>query len=182
MNRRAFLIQLGGFAAAPALSSLLAGCAVPVREVLAPPPGFAEQGWRTLTAVQAHLLPSESGAPGAREIQAEAFLRGVLADPRLAPADRAFLIGGVATLEKYARDTTTRHFVDLSHGQREAVLRGLEATPDGRRWLTEMLGYLMEALLGDPVYGGNPDGIGWNWLAHNPGFPRPPAGKRYFLL
>lgn len=185
MDRRGFLIQFssGLIATVPPLSSLLAGCASPVRDTLAPPAGFAGQAWwRTMAAVQARLLPSESGAPGAREIHAEAFLHGVLADPRLAPADRAFLIGGVETLEKFARDMTAKRFVDLSDEQRDAVLRGLETTPDGRRWLTEMLSYLMEALLGDPVYGGNPDGIGWRWLAHNPGFPQPPAGKRYFLL
>jgi gluconate 2-dehydrogenase gamma chain len=27
------------------------------------------------------------------------------------------------------------------------------------------------------VYGGNPDGIGWRWLGHVPGYPRPPADK-----
>lgn len=179
MDRRTFLIDFGGLAAAPALSSLLAGCALTVREALPPPPGF---DWRTLAAVQAHLLLSEPRAPGAREIRAEAYLRGVLADPKLAPADRAFLIDGVESINKLARGMTGKHFVELSNDRREAVLRGFEATPDGERWLAETLGYLMEALLGDPVYGGNPDGIGWRWLAHNPGFPRPPANKRYFLL
>ncbi|MCR4300082.1 MAG: gluconate 2-dehydrogenase subunit 3 family protein [Sulfuricaulis sp.] len=179
MDRRTFLIHFGGLAAAPALSSLLTGCASPVREALAPPPGF---DWRTLAAVQAHLLPSESSAPGAREIHAEAYLRGVLADPKLAPADRAFLIDGVESIGKLARGMTGKHFVELSHDEREAVLRGFGEMPEGERWLEEMLGYLMEALLGDPVYGGNPDGVGWQWLAHNPGFPRPPADKRYFLL
>jgi len=45
-----------------------------------------------------------------------------------------------------------------------------------------VLGYIFEALLVDPVYGGNPNGIGWKWLEHQPGLPRPTADKRYFLL
>lgn len=180
MNRRMFLIRIGGLAA---VTPLLAGCISPVRDVPAPPAaGFAEQAWQTMLMVQAHLLPTEPGAPGAREIHAEVFLRGALADPRLAPAERAFLVEGVESLDKLAHDMTGKRFIELSHDRREAVLRGLEETPQGRRWLGEMLGYLMEALLGDPVYGGNPDGIGWSWLAHTPGFPRPPANKRYFLL
>ena len=185
MDRRHFLIRLGRglIATVPPLSSLLAGCAAPLRATLDPPAGSTGPAWwRTMAAVQAHLLPSEPGAPGAREIHAEAFLRGVLADPGLAPSDRAFLIGGVQTVEQLARRTTGRLFVELSHAERESVLRGVGETPGGGRWLEEMLGYLMEALLGDPAYGGNPDGIGWRWLAHTPGFPQPPASKRYFLL
>ena len=37
----------------------------------------------------------------------------------------------------------------------------------------------MEALLTDPAYGGNPDGIGWRWLGHTPGYPRPSAATIY---
>ena len=31
----------------------------------------------------------------------------------------------------------------------------------------------------DPVYGGNPEMIGWKWLEHQPGFPAPIEGKTY---
>ena len=182
MDRRSFLVGAGAWAAAPVLAPLAAGCLAPVRDAGAPPPGFTEERWRTVAAVQAHLLPSEPNAPGAREIRAESFLRGVLGDPRFAPAERAFLIGGVETVNKLAHEAAGRPFVALSPAQRESVLRAFEATPEGGRWLAEMLGYLLEAALGDPVYSGNPGGIGWNWLAHNPGFPRPPVNKRYFLL
>ena len=42
--------------------------------------------------------------------------------------------------------------------------------------------YLLEALLADPVYGGNTDEVGWKWLGYTAGFPRPPIGKRYFEI
>jgi len=45
-----------------------------------------------------------------------------------------------------------------------------------------LLTYLLEALLADPVYAGNPNGIGWKWLQHQPGFPRPTKNKKYFKL
>ena len=37
-------------------------------------------------------------------------------------------------------------------------------------------------MLTPPSYGGNPNGIGWQWLEHQAGFPLPPAGKRYYEL
>ena len=45
-----------------------------------------------------------------------------------------------------------------------------------------MVGYLFEAMLSPPSYGGNPNGIGWHWLEHQAGFPLPQAGKRYYEL
>jgi len=45
-----------------------------------------------------------------------------------------------------------------------------------------LLTYILEALLTDPVYGGNPNGIGWTWLQHQPGFPTPTEDKKYYKL
>ena len=76
-----------------------------------------------------------------------------------------------------------KSFAGLPHEQREAVLRHMEKNHQrGREWLQEMIRYVFEALLSDPVYGGNPQAVGWKWLQHTPGFPRPPKEKRYFLL
>jgi gluconate 2-dehydrogenase gamma chain len=37
-------------------------------------------------------------------------------------------------------------------------------------------------MLSPASYGGNPDGIGWQWLEHQAGFPLPEKGQRYFEL
>jgi gluconate 2-dehydrogenase gamma chain len=184
MDRRTFLLRTGGglmVASAP-FTAFLGGNVV---RAATGPGGFAQLSTsvaETLGAVLEHLLPSEPAAPGAREIHATAYLRFVLSDPTLDPEQGTFLLRGIENLERLARAQAARRFVELSAAQREAVLRAFEASAEGSRWLGEMLDYLMEALLGDPVYGGNPDGVGWRWLHHTPGFPRPPAGKRYFLL
>jgi len=70
----------------------------------------------------------------------------------------------------------------ITSQQREDVLRQIEQSQAGRNWLSLLLTYLPEALLADPVYGGNPDGIGWTWLEHQPGYPTPPADKSWYRL
>ena len=50
------------------------------------------------------------------------------------------------------------------------------------RWLSTLITYTLEALLSDPLYGGNTNGIGWKWLGHDPGNPRPSADKIYGRL
>ena len=138
--------------------------------------------WRTLGAVQDHLLPSEPGAPGSSDIRATAYLDGVLADPDLDPETRTFVLSGVGWLDELAQEGDGRPFADLAPGVREDLLLRIGQTRSGDRWLSKLIGYTLEALLGDPLYGGNPGGIGWAWLDHNPGLPRPSAQTIYGRL
>lgn len=175
MRRRIFLKTVGGLAAGASVTSL-SGCG---RSNPGAAADLPDAVWRTLAAVHAHLFPSEAGAPGAAELDTLGYLKAALDVPGFDPAERAAIIQGAEAVEAQAKPYA---FAELAEAEREAVLRAVEATDTGRRWLEGMLNYLVEALLADPVYGGNPNGLGWRWLAHNPGFPRPPAGKRWFLL
>ena len=135
--------------------------------------------WRTLAAVQSHLLPDEPGAPGAHACRATHYLDRAISEPGFDPAVRVFLLGGVAQLDGICREKHGKSFSDLEPERREALLRALaRVKPSGEDWLATLLLYTLEASLGDPIYGGNPDGIGWRWLRHDPGTPRPRAAER----
>ena len=144
--------------------------------------GLSASQWQLISRLQDHLLPSEPGAPGAKEVNATRYLQWVLSDPALEPSQRRFFADGAEQLEKLCHDKLQQSFLKLDETRRESMLRELEQMPGGRNWLRELLHYLFEASFTDPVYGGNPGGIGWKWIGHNPGYKRPPADKRYFLL
>lgn len=129
--------------------------------------------WPILAAVQDHLFPSEPDAPGAREIRALTYLQGVVADPQGDRDEQDFLLKGVDWLEDLARTRHKTSFESLDPLRREALLRVVAGSEKGEVWLSNLLYYICEALLADPIYGGNPDGIGWHWLRHTPGFPQP---------
>lgn len=168
-RRRAFLV-----AGAGGLAGLFAPSVGALTRVVDP--------WPVLGAVQAQLFPSEAAAPGAREIRALDYLRTILADPEGDREEQGFILKGVDWLEDLSRQRQGASFVLLTDARREAVLREVAGTPQGEHWLATLLLHICEALLADPVYGGNPDGIGWTWLGHVPGFPRPPrpASRAYF--
>ena len=170
LTRRRFLLGLAG-------GTLLALFPFPAASA----PNAAAR-WRIIDAVQRHLFPSETDAPGAREIRALDYLKRIAADTARDADQRDFILRGAGWLEDMARRTTRQSFVSLDWARREKLLRQIETSEAGSNWLAQMLLYLIEALLADPVYGGNPDGIGWRWLTHTPGFPTPPAGKRYMEL
>jgi len=135
--------------------------------------------WKVIGAVQEHLFPSEPSAPGARELNALGFLRSVEADPRLDADEREFILKGAGWLDDISKQETGQSFPVLDLEAREQVLRKVAASDAGENWISTLLLHIFEALLVDPVYGCNPGGIGWKWLGHDPGQPRPSPDKRY---
>ncbi len=183
MRRRAFLRwAAGGLLASRA--PLVAGrdWLPDFTTISLPDTGLSGAQWRVVDAVQQHLFPSEARAPGAREANALPWLQWVLSAPDLEPGTQDFHRRNVQALIALAEKRFDAPFPGLSVDRKETLLREFEQQGEGRAWLREILDSILEALLGDPVYGGNPGGIGWKWLRHRPGYKRPPADKRYFLL
>lgn len=174
LTRRRFLLRLAGGSAAAAFPWAWAGAAAAPTETL-----DDKTRWQVLDAVQRHLLPREPEAPGAADIRALDYLRFIVGDDTQDAEDRAFILQGAGWLDDMARQMTEHSFLALDEAARERVLRRVETSAAGSNWLSFMLMYLIEALLADPAYGGNANQAGWRWLAHTPGFPRPPADKLY---
>jgi len=135
--------------------------------------------WPTIDAVQQHLFPKEDETPGAREINALGYLQFVVTDTTIDTDDREFITKGAAWLESMAHEMYKKSFIKLDEKQREKVLQRIAGSEAGENWLSTLLLYIAEALLTDPVYGGNTDQRGWKWLQHVPGFPRPPVDKTF---
>jgi gluconate 2-dehydrogenase gamma chain len=178
LNRRDFV----GLLAAAAAACPLAVLAEQRRQPAAADQQHLAEPWRTLDAVQQHLFPAADESPGARDINALGYLRNMLQAPDMDDEERRFISQGVGWLNDIAGKQKSAAFVALDQADREQVLRSIEQSRAGERWLSTLLSYLLEALLSDPVYGGNPDGIGWQWLEYQPGFPTPPKEKMYYKL
>jgi len=183
ISRRAFLSRLailGSLAAgypAAALAQLRSKAGAPGK-----PDWLDQDPWKTIAEVQVHLFPETEDAPGADDIQAAVYLRNAIENPSADGEDKEFIFNGVGWLNDLTREKYKRPFTALNEQERETVLREIEQSRAGRNWLSTLLTYLLEALLADPVYGGNPNGIGWRWLEHQPGYPLPPKDKAWHRL
>lgn len=170
-SRRAFLRQslktAVGVAALPLTGSLLA-CSDSAGE-----PNLALDPWHTIAAVQERLFPRDAGSPGANDIHAVNYLFNTIHAPDFDAEERQFLLEGVTHLNALCQEHKQQPFISLTPDVQESMLRQTSESSVGDRWLGGLLTYILEALLADPVYGGNPNGIGWQWLEHTPGFPRP---------
>ncbi len=129
--------------------------------------------WQTVSVLHDHLLPTDQNSPGAADVNATVHLKRTIYDPEFDPEIRKFILNGIRWLDESSNEQQGADFVDLNPGQREQVLKEISKTGWGESWLSTNLNYIFEALLGHPNYGVNPDGIGWKWLSHDPGFPQP---------
>lgn len=189
LNRRAFL-KTGG---AASILVALAGCKPEVpeehRATIAPKapktekksdPIFDEQQRAIIGAVQQHLFPDDGDGPDAKAINAFEYLEFAMTDPKnIEDGDPEFIAKGVGWLQGLAEQTQGESFLQLPLKKQAAILKQISGSSAGENWLSLLLYYITEALLLDPIYGGNPDEIVWQWLEHQAGFPRPVAGKTY---
>ncbi len=135
--------------------------------------------WPILDRLQQHLFPTEVNAPGARQINALGYLKFVVTDTTLDANSREFISRGTVWLEGMTQRMYKQSFINLNTIKRERVLQRIILSQAGENWISTLMLYLTEALLTDPIYGGNTQQIGWKWLQHIPGFPRPPLDKTF---
>ena len=138
--------------------------------------------WLTLEAVLAHLLPESPTGPSAKEIQATQYLYNVVFQQPTESDEIEFIYKGVGWLNGFSNSELQKNFVLLSFDEKEKILQAISRSRAGENWLSNLVSYIFEAMLTPPSYGGNPNGIGWQWLDHQAGFPLPQAGQRYYEL
>jgi gluconate 2-dehydrogenase gamma chain len=178
-------LLIGAAAGAATLASFwITGIGNPLRrlEVRPTEPGEGKKSltdaqWATLDAALDRILPSEPDAPGSRDVNGIGYLDAVLADPRI-PAETVTVVkDGATRLDADARRLGAASFAHLSPERRDEVIRGFERDEPGLQWLRLTIPFALEALLGDPVHGGNVGEAGWRWIGHTPGVPRPKAPR-----
>ncbi|MCF6340833.1 MAG: gluconate 2-dehydrogenase subunit 3 family protein [Sulfurimonas sp.] len=132
----------------------------------------------TIAQVHKDLFPDNKMAPNQNDINASYYLNSILNHSRITNDRKRFIRNGVKWLNEESTLKYRKMYTKLSSTQRQTILRDISKTNWGESWLDIIMTYLLEAMLGDPIYGGNRAESGWKWLKHTSGFPRP---KKAFL-
>jgi len=127
----------------------------------------------TLALLQEDLFPDIDDKLNTKTINARAYLTYILHHPRVSEDDKRFIKKGVLWLDEEANDLFEADYTDLPEPKRQKVLESIARTEWGESFIETILTYLFEALLGDPIYGINKNEVGWKWVHHTPGLPRP---------
>ena len=129
---------------------------------------------QTLKIVQIDLFPQEM----IENANAFAYITLVLKHSRITQDNKQFLLNGAKWLNEEALNRFKKSYIQLSSAERQALLKIIALESWGENWIKIVLKYILEATLGDPVYGVNKSEFGWKWLSFEAGQPRP---KETFL-
>jgi len=125
--------------------------------------------FKVIQAVQETFFPKGLKAPSALEFGATNYLLTVSTHSSFLKSDFKFLMHGADLLINYEND-----FLTMNPKQRDEALRDfVNSSSKAENWSSLLLFYTLEALLSDPIYGGNRNQLGWKWLNHHTGEPRP---------
>jgi hypothetical protein len=147
-----------------------------------------EKGNDLLTAEQATILtnvidvffPDDGNGPGAKDINAFGYIMWVLHDSLgRSTEDNDYILEGIQWADDTAQELYFKPFVELSDEEKKALIGIFTELDWGKNWSSVIIFLILEALLLDPLYGGNVNEVGWNWLNHTPGYPRPTEENRY---
>ncbi|MBK8169020.1 MAG: gluconate 2-dehydrogenase subunit 3 family protein [Sandaracinaceae bacterium] len=130
---------------------------------------------QTVASLQNIMLPAGSEFPSAQDVRALPYLLAALADPLVDSDVVTRIVSGSDQLDALSRASHALAFASLATREQEKQMRAFEQASGGRAFLDAVLTFTLEALLGDPVHGGNPNEVGWRAFAIEPGFPRPVA-------
>jgi len=140
---------------------------------------FSEHQLKILKVVQGFLFPVDGNGPGAIDINAADYLQWVVLDPQMDEEEIKYIFKGITWVEETAQEEKQKQFLQLDTESQTEVLTYIANENWGESWYSVLLTFIFEALLSDPIYGSNPDSMGWKWLNHNPGYPRPKEKQKY---
>jgi len=123
----------------------------------------------TIALVQNDLFPKAAEL----NINTADYINTVLHHKRISDEDKKFLKNGIKWLNETSVEMYKDTYAKLSQMQRQDVLKSISQTQWGDSWIYNMMTYIFEAMLGDPIYGGNNREAGWKWLEFSGGQPRP---------
>lgn len=141
---------------------------------------FTEKQHIDLQAVYMRLFPDDGDGPSADDLNVLTYLEWAMTDEKnIKDGDPEFIIKGLGWLNQFANDEHGDDFVALETQAQDKLIDATSQSDAGKRWLSILVYYLIEALTLDPYYGGNTNQIGWKWLEYQGGFPNPVKGKTY---
>ncbi|PLY09330.1 MAG: hypothetical protein C0626_10075 [Arcobacter sp.] len=124
--------------------------------------------WKTILEVQNILMPKTGKMPSAKEFGSVAYLKQNIDHKTFDKDDLELILNGA----KVFKESFPEFFKALKK-EKLQIIKQANESEYGNTWLNILVYYAIEAMLSDPIYGGNKFQSGWMALKHKAGIPRP---------
>ena len=142
-------------------------------------PHFTAEQNKLIKQVMEILFPDDGNGPGINQLNSFKYLLWVMDDEGAYQKNKDKVKTGVAWLEKFTTENYQKKFTELEKQDQEKIIEEIILEEKGEDLCSVLLTYILESLLLDPIYGINPEGTGWKWLSHAPGYPQASEELRY---
>lgn len=124
--------------------------------------------WLIINNIFDILFPKTSTMPSAKEFNATSYLQINLKHKSFDKDDREYILQGAIDF-----NDSFPNFLNANEREKQKIIERTKNGEYGESWLTKLVYYGIEAMLSDPIYGGNTDEIAWKSLNHQTGRPQP---------
>jgi len=125
------------------------------------------------------LFPNEGNAPSIQQLNTLEYVIWNLNDKKRDPESNEYIINGIDWVEETAIEEKQKTFLELKDKDKTFIIEFISKKSWGEGWLSTILTLIFESLVYDPIYNINKEQVGWNWLKHKPGYPRPTEKIKY---
>lgn len=124
--------------------------------------------WLVLEEVYLILFPKTVNMPSSKEFGVISYLQEVMFHSTFKKDDREYILQGAKDfLDSFP------NFLSSNSKQKEQDVKDASENSYGNSWLDSLVYYGLEAMLSDPIYGGNTKELAWKSLEHETGLPQP---------
>ncbi len=140
---------------------------------------FTHEEMQNIYALQNVLLPEEGYGPSAAQMNAHQYFVWSLSDKHLPTSEKDYFVSKSIACFDLCKEQMGKSFHKLQPVEMENFLLKNMSENWFESYISKMITVIFEATLLDPIYGGNIDEKGWEWLEHLPGNPRPTEQTKY---
>lgn len=124
--------------------------------------------WIVIDNVFDILFPKTTTMPSAKEFNATSYLQINSKHKTFDKDDINYILQGAIDF-----NDSFPKFLQSNLEEKNRIIEITNNSEYGESWLTKLIYYGMEAMLSDPIYGGNIDEKVWKSLNHHTGKPQP---------
>jgi len=140
---------------------------------------LSNEEMKGLHIIQNILVPNDGNGPSAELVNAHSYFIWTLEDQRLPASEKEYFVEKLQDLLLLCKEKFCIKLIDLPHNDQQLFISNNIVSGWTQTYLSKMITVIFEAMLLDPVYGGNPNEIGWDWLNHIGGSPRATVSTKY---
>ncbi|MFA6740407.1 MAG: gluconate 2-dehydrogenase subunit 3 family protein [Arcobacteraceae bacterium] len=115
------------------------------------------------------IFPKTTTMPSAKEFKALEYLIKNISHKTFENEDKVLILDGTKDFNK-----SFSEFLTLNQNKKkELIFEIIKTSTYAKSWVSKLTYYGIEAMLSDPIYGGNFNQIAWKSINHAVGIPQP---------